>query len=591
MGLSLIENKNKSQRQKLIDAGKFHSVHWIILVLSLMLTVLAWYFSNQQVNQKIEERFRHESSQVIELVKDRFSLYEQALWGAVSFYEASEQGINYSNWKKYATSLHIETTYPGINGIGIIYNVKLDQLAEYYLKERIERPDYVIFPQHNQSEYWPITYIEPELFNSKAIGLDMAFEENRYTAIKKARDTGIAQLTGPITLVQDDKKTPGFLFYAPIYKKNSSTNTIQDRQENIVGVSYAPFIMKKLISGTLAIEKRLVTLKISDQGSVLYDDADNTANENIDNNPLYKEIFNVNFYGRVWTFDIESNLAFRIASESYQPTLILLSGILIDFLILGLFIFLTRANRQALRYADSMNNELKIKTKRLEKSNHDLEEFAYIASHDLKSPLNAMQKLVNWIKEDCIDILPESSLKHIELLENRSNRMNNLLNDLLDYARVERFDYKPEVIKLSTTVNEVFSLLDHDDNVKLTILSDGEFIFPRVPLQLILRNLITNAIKHHDKEHININLLYAKENNMHKISIEDDGPGIPPELFSKALEMFQTLASRDKVEGSGMGLALVKKVVLYYEGELAIESNGISGTRIIIKIPCQLHIS
>lgn len=120
MGLSLIENKNKSQRQKLIDAGKFHSVHWIILVLSLMLTVLAWYFSNQQVNQKIEERFRHESSQVIELVKDRFSLYEQALWGAVSFYEASEQGINYSNWKKYATSLHIETTYPGINGIGII---------------------------------------------------------------------------------------------------------------------------------------------------------------------------------------------------------------------------------------------------------------------------------------------------------------------------------------------------------------------------------------------------------------------------------------------------------------------------------------
>jgi signal transduction histidine kinase len=321
---------------------------------------------------------------------------------------------------------------------------------------------------------------------------------------------------------------------------------------------------------------------------MLYEDATNNTTENIDKSPLYKKSVDVDFYGRVWTFDIESNLAFRRASESYQPTLILLSGIFIDLIILGLFIFLTRANRQALRYADNMNVELKIKTKRLEKSNHDLEEFAYIASHDLKSPLNAMRKLVNWIKEDCIDILPESSLKHIALLENRSDRMSNLLNDLLDYARIERFDYKAETLHLAASTKEVFSLLDHDDNVTLTVLDDVELEFPRIPFEMIMRNLISNAIKHHDKAIIKINVSYVQENNMHKISIEDNGPGIPPELFNKAIEMFQTLKPRDKVEGSGMGLALVNKIILHYEGKMNIESDGICGTRINIMLPLQI---
>lgn len=293
MPLSLIENKNKSQRQKLIDAGKFHSVHWIILFLSIMLTVLAWYFSSQQVTQKIEERFQRESGHVIELVKDRITLYEQALWGAVSFYAASGEKFGHTQWHKYATRLHIDETYPGINGIGIIYNISPEQLPNYLAHERIERPDFTIHPKHLQNEYWPITYIEPAQMNKEAIGLDMAFEKNRYTAIKKARDTGLAQLTGPITLVQDDKQTPGFLFYTPFYKHNKPIDTIEERQQNIVGVSFAPFIMYKLISGTLAIENRLVTIKISDQGSVLYDDAANTSNKNIDNSPLYKESINV----------------------------------------------------------------------------------------------------------------------------------------------------------------------------------------------------------------------------------------------------------------------------------------------------------
>ncbi|WP_274620674.1 CHASE domain-containing protein [Colwellia maritima] len=198
MPLSLIKKKTDYQRQKLIDLGRFHSVHWIILCLSAMLTVLAWYISNQQVTQKIEERFQRESGHVIELVKDRITLYEQALWGAVSFYAASDEKFGHTQWNKYATRLHIDETYPGINGIGIIYNITPEQLPDYLANERAERPSFTIHPKHQQNEYWPITYIEPAQINKEAIGLDMAFEKNRYAAIKKARDTGLARSQGPL---------------------------------------------------------------------------------------------------------------------------------------------------------------------------------------------------------------------------------------------------------------------------------------------------------------------------------------------------------------------------------------------------------
>ena len=104
---------------------------------------------------------------------------------------------------------------------------------------------------------------------------------------------------------------------------------------------------------------------------------------------------------------------------------------------------------------------------------------------------------------------------------------------------------------------------------------------------MVLRNLISNAIKHHDKGdgHIDVSyeLITLDDKKLHQIKVKDDGPGIPPELQEKALEMFQTLQSRDETEGSGMGLAMVKKMAEKYEGSLQIESDGKRGTTFIVQ--------
>jgi CHASE1-domain containing sensor protein len=291
------------ERQKLIRAGRFNWMHWLIFSLLTLVTIAVWYFTTGQLNQKVEQQFTRESDQVIDLVKERMKLYENALWASVSLVDSNGGSTSLEQWRLYTNSLHIDKVYPGINGIGVIYNIQPAQLNDYLFKEKILRPDYQIHPQHNQSEYWPITYIEPLKTNKKAVGLDMAFEVNRYTAIKQSRDTASAQMTGPIVLVQDSKKTPGFLFYTPFYKNGTKPKTIEERRRGIVGVTYAPFIVKKLMDGTLSNQNRYVGIKITDKGELLYDDTEN----NHDVNPIFIKKVNIEFYGRIWTFDIVTN--------------------------------------------------------------------------------------------------------------------------------------------------------------------------------------------------------------------------------------------------------------------------------------------
>lgn len=573
--------KNGEQRRKLIYAGKMHLVHWLIVLLSVVLTFGAWYYSKSQFNQKLEDKFQRNAEQVVSLVKERMQLYENALWGAVAYIDANETDITHTKWLAYSHSLKIDLTYPGINGIGIIYNIQANQLDDYMEKQRMLRPSYAIHPSHTESEYWPITYVEPAAPNKKAIGLDMAFETNRYSSIKKARDTGKSQLTGPITLVQDAKKTPGFLFYTPFYKEGSKPEDTRTRRDSIVGVTYAPFIMKNLMQGTLAEQNRHVSIQIRDAGDMLFDDHADESTLDVDVNPLFTKEQDIALYGRIWSFSIQSNLGFREESAANQSAFILVGGLVIDVLLLGLFLFLSRANRQALAYADQMTHALEEKTNHLEKSNSDLEQFSYVASHDLKSPLNAIKQLVGWIAEDCQDIIPDESKKHLALLAQRSDRMMKLLNDLLDYSRINRSACKSELVNLHEMSIDILNLLDKPPGFTISA-PDIEIMIPKAPFEIVLRNLISNSIKHHDKDSGCVNISYKNVPNYQEITVEDDGPGIPEKFHDKAMEMFQTLKSRDKVEGSGMGLAMIKRVTEHYQGHISIDSDGKRGTKIVI---------
>lgn len=228
--------------------------------------------------------------------------------------------------------------------------------------------------------------------------------------------------------------------------------------------------------------------------------------------------------------------------------------------------------------------ELESHVAALEKSNSELDQFAYVASHDLKSPLNAIARLSSWIEEDCAELLPDKSREYLNLLHGRVNRLTHLLDDLLVYSRVGRRDHEFNYVNIKKVSEELLDLNAPDKPFSLTATEMKVFV-PTVPFELVLRNLISNTIKHHDKEQGIIDVK-AEVNEMgYEVRVSDNGPGIPAEFRQKAVQMFQTLQSRDETEGSGMGLAICKKTVEYYGGEFFIEDSPLGGTTIIMMWP------
>ena len=137
---------------------------------------------------------------------------------------------------------------------------------------------------------------------------------------------------------------------------------------------------------------------------------------------------------------------------------------------------------------------------------------------------------------------------------------------------------------LAEKAEDILSLLESNDNFSC-VAPNIQINIPQLPFEIVLRNLISNSIKHHDKPTGKITISYTVKDNFHEIFIEDDGPGIPEVFHDKAMEMFQTLQSRDKVEGSGMGLAMIKRIVVHYHGSVNIISDGKRGTKINILWP------
>lgn len=212
-------------------------------------------------------------------------------------------------------------------------------------------------------------------------------------------------------------------------------------------------------------------------------------------------------------------------------------------------------------------------TGELERRNRDLDQFAYVASHDLRSPLEAIEKLAAWVIDDASERLPEGSRRHLELIGQRAQRLKNLLDDLLQYARAGRQGGELGQVDTGELVAQIVSDLNPPPGFEISV-ADGMPVIEtlRTPLRHIFQNLIGNAIKHHDRTGGLIEIGYSEEADCYTFWVRDDGPGIDPAYHDRIFGMFETLRPRDEVEGSGMGLAIIRKLVDAYGGDITLES-------------------
>lgn len=224
----------------------------------------------------------------------------------------------------------------------------------------------------------------------------------------------------------------------------------------------------------------------------------------------------------------------------------------------------------------------------LEESNKELERFAYIAAHDLKSPLNNISSLSNLLKEDYHDVIDTDGQVLIDYIQSSSNQLRGLIDGLLDYSKSTKIiqDVKTE-IPLQALKENLTTLFSFENKCVVHLKSDLQSIRTnKTALEQILINLLTNAIKYNDKEITEVELEITDGDTQYLIRFSDNGPGIAFDHHQKIFRLFETLVNEDRYgqQGNGIGLATVKKLVESLGGKIHVESELGKGTHFIFRI-------
>ena len=222
----------------------------------------------------------------------------------------------------------------------------------------------------------------------------------------------------------------------------------------------------------------------------------------------------------------------------------------------------------------------------LERANGELDKFAYVASHDLKAPLRGIDNASQWLAEDLAPHLTDDTRESLNMLRGRVQRMERLLNALLEHSRIGRIASDPEIVRGEEIAAEVLESVRKPDAFALAF--DARFLnaqLPRAPLSGVVGHLVDNAIRHHDRAEGHITVSLKTDEDFVTIRVKDDGPGIADDYHQKVFEIFQTLTRRDERDSCGMGLAIVQKHADVCGGRISIEPSDGRGTTMRLDWP------
>lgn len=244
----------------------------------------------------------------------------------------------------------------------------------------------------------------------------------------------------------------------------------------------------------------------------------------------------------------------------------------------GILHDLTQRKRAEARQAELIED--------LQVVNEELKNFAYVVSHDLKAPLRGIGSLSDWLVSDYADKLDDQGREYLALMKNRVSRMDALIDGILEYSRVGRINETRVAVDLNALVEETAHLLAPPAEVTISV--EGTLptvIGERTRLQQVFQNLISNAIKHRDKPEVLIRIASADAGNAWRLSVSDNGPGIEVRHHERIFQLFQILTPRDQKESTGVGLALVKKIIELYGGRVWLESKPGEGSTFFFTLP------
>ena len=467
----------------------------------------------------------------------------------------------------------------------------------------------------NRPEYTVVNFVEPFSKNIKAFGFDVASSAPRREALAIARDSGNPVATARITLVQEQGQQFGVLVFMPVYRRGMPTDTVEDRRENLAGYSVGVFRGGDIIAAafgdldTTGVSYRLVDTSASETNQLLIE---NQSQDDTIFSLEEKGVFGgsvnfsakipISFGGRAWRLEVSPNQEFFAKHREKTEWLILIGGMLLTSLV-SVFVMVLSGRKELLRrLVDERTNSLKVALEEAESASKVKSEFLSVVSHELRTPLTSIRGALGMLSAQLVAESSEGGAKLIEIASRNSQRLGELVDDILDIEKFQSGNFDLDMNEIDTCdlvtrsveANRPYAqrlgvdIVLGTDKPRLSISGDEGRLLQ------VLANLISNAAKFSPTGETVI--ISWNEYTLHtqgkaleavRISVADKGPGIPESFRQRIFTPFEQADSSSTrgIGGTGLGLSICKVIAEQHGGAMSFETDIGKGTTFHLDLP------
>lgn len=579
----------------------------LVVLCGGVLVSLMDYRDARRVSQQAQlKQFGDISNSLIEEFDNRIAAKKYLLLGVRGLFGGSFT-VQRDEFNHYMKSVNMQRRFPATQAVIWFRKLYPDQVETFVAEARrdarsnpYDLPAFRIHPQSESSEFHVAAFIEPLEGNEEALGYDLSSDPEIARALRRARDTGEFVATRLSTLSGLGIDENGFMMLLPIYGVQNP-ETLNERRSkyigSVVGVfRIEPFLDNALLNQLDSMQVYDVGISAGITGPGLY----NRFSASTLRDPIYTlgeiQANSVTIHrstslgGRQWVFQFSlgEDRFNKLVSEKAAWQIAGL-GILLS-IISSLFVWsLVTSRDRALRKARQLTDELVTANKNLERSNKDLTQFAFVASHDLQTPVRNLEISITLLEDTLGDGLDDKAREFLHYMHDSTQRMQRLVADLLTFARVDKESVTLVETDLRALAGRVVKRLNNYVQENGAQLSIGELpvvLGDQDQLERLIMNLITNAVKYrHPERTIKIDISSRLDNGQWLISVADNGMGIDEKYHEKVFESFQRLHRHDEIAGTGLGLGICRQIMAGHNGSIYIERSDETGTVFTFSLP------
>lgn len=552
---------------------------------ALALTGGATAFVHQRTHERDEARFADAVTTTLGRLESEMESDEALLLGAAGLFAAREGTIDADDFHRYVERLELPTRFPGVRGIGFAERLAADEIVPRTEELRATgRPEYAHFrvrpaldaPGYERPDAFVILYLQPlDDANRVALGFDMGSDSARRAAMQRACDEGHAALTPRVSLVQGGQYDAGFLMYVPIYQGGAVPPTVEGRRAALRGFVYSPFWTDELLRPILAEDPGL-RHRLYDEDLLLFDGAPGTI----------RSTRTMAIGGRTWTL-----VSAPSGSEPGDGAAALLAvfGVAFSAALLSATRAQVRARADADGLVQTLEQRVQRRTAELREANRELEAFSYSVSHDLRAPLRHILGFAQLLAKRLGDGIDAEAGDHLQTIMDAARKGSRLVDELLEFSRMARVELLESKVSLHALVEEVLAELQpelHGRDVQIDVGTLPSVRGDAAMLRIVFRNLLANAVKYTRRRaaaHIAVH--GAVDGGEVIVTVSDDGAGFDMAHADKLFGVFERLHAASEFEGTGIGLAIVRRIAERHGGRVWARGEVDRGATFSVSLP------